>query len=156
MSGLLQRWPLRGKCFAPTTQRASRATKEECTFLARASRTGWSGERVELNAMDSQQLLDWLEGKLQHYVKKVIPSPATLAKAYCHETRRLLVQRAIHKVLMTLPDDEAIVIPAHLAAHVHETLATEHTLSWDENSIVCNEKRDTIPPTYPSMSGDQW
>ena len=40
-------------------------------------------QRVELNAMTSRQLIDFVEGKLkQHGIGKVIPDDETLAKTY--------------------------------------------------------------------------
>ena len=52
------------------------ATNEEIEFLS-------GGQRVELNAMDSGQFIEWLEIKLQEYgVKKVIPDRAILESAY--------------------------------------------------------------------------
>ena len=42
------------------------------------------GQRVELNAFTSEQLIEWLELKLaEHNIAKVVPDAQTLAKAYC-------------------------------------------------------------------------
>ena len=60
------------------------ATEEEVNFLIKPSGyRGWQGERVELNAMMSDEFIKWLEGKLKkHGVKKVIPSEEDLSRAY--------------------------------------------------------------------------
>ena len=50
------------------------ATEEEIEFLLR--------RRVELNAFTSDQLIEWIEEKLdEHGVEKVVPEEETLAKA---------------------------------------------------------------------------
>src|SRR5207244_3309045 len=61
------------------------ASRREADFLVhrRTSSTSWVGERVELNAMTSQQFIEFLERKLgAHGVAKVIPDAAMLADAY--------------------------------------------------------------------------
>ena len=46
--------------------RSCGADEAECAFLVQGQhdRDHWYGDRIELNAMDSQQFLDWLERKL--------------------------------------------------------------------------------------------
>ena len=56
------------------------ATEEEIEFLRG---NGRSGQRVELNAFTSEQLIRWLEAKLEkHGIKKLVPDDETLIKAY--------------------------------------------------------------------------
>lgn len=90
----------------------------------------WVGERVELNAMTSDQFISWLEGKLaEHQVHKLVPDPETLAAAYQRAWRRALVQHAIDKALADLPA-AAAPIPADLQARVVAAIAgTERP--WD-------------------------
>jgi hypothetical protein len=75
--------------------RESGATEAECRYLVRKQiGTRWSGERVELNAMTSDQFIAWLEQKLAaHQVHKVVPDEATLAAAYRRAWRRTQAQR---------------------------------------------------------------
>ena len=57
--------------------RQNGATKDEIEYLVGGQR------RVELNAFDSDHLIEWLEDKLEtHGVEKLIPDDTTLAKAY--------------------------------------------------------------------------
>ena len=54
------------------------ATEEECAILVRdGGWREWDGERVELNAMTSEELITWIEGKMEeHGIEKVIPGEA--------------------------------------------------------------------------------
>ena len=62
----------------------SGATEDEQAFLVSGGGPGrWVGRRVELNALTSDQLVAFLEGKLrQHGVGKVVPDRETLDAAY--------------------------------------------------------------------------
>lgn len=80
----------------------SGATMAECDFLVTggAWHTGWDGQRVELNAMGSRQLVDWLEGKLTAAgVKKVVPDDEALTAAYRRARKLAVVRRAITQAL---------------------------------------------------------
>ncbi len=44
------------------------ATEEEAAFIVEGRRVGrWEGERVEINAMTSEQLVEWLERKFEEH-----------------------------------------------------------------------------------------
>lgn len=60
------------------------ATPEEADILVQGGRPNrWTGERVELNAMTSRQLVDFIEAKLTaHGVEKPVPDNRTLNDAY--------------------------------------------------------------------------
>jgi DNA topoisomerase VI subunit B len=62
----------------------SGATPEEADILVQGGRPNrWTGERVELNAMTSRQLVDFIEAKLTaHGVEKVVPDNDTLVDTY--------------------------------------------------------------------------
>ena len=89
--------------------RSCGASEEECDFLVEGVSRGkpwddeqveWRGQRIELNAMTSQQFLDWLEEKVQAAgVDKVVPDPETLAVAYQHLTRVAALQDTIDAAL---------------------------------------------------------
>jgi DNA topoisomerase VI subunit B len=113
--------------------RASGATEEECNFLVHEKTpTGWSGERVELNAMGSDQFIQFLEQKLaEHGVAKLVPDKAILEKAYRRARRLVILQAAIHKAARDLPDDGQLPPPADLAEKVRRQVDGT-TQSWDE------------------------
>ncbi len=100
------------------------ATLEEANFLVRRqTHTGWSGERVELNAMDSAQIIAWLEAKLQAAgVSKVVPDQQTLEKSFRRAHRRAEVQRAINRALDAVDDNE-LDVPDDLAQYVKNSIA---------------------------------
>ena len=60
------------------------ATEAECDFLVEEGHwRSWTGQRIELNAMDSAQFIEWLERCLtQAGVTKVVPEAEVLATAY--------------------------------------------------------------------------
>jgi len=116
--------------------RESGATERECSELVqRRAWNGktWYGERVELNAMTSAQLVQWLEGKLDALgVGKVIPSPEVMAKAYRRGVMLATIQRAIDDTYRAR-DWHTIEPPEDLADRVAEAFdgwATERR--WDD------------------------
>jgi hypothetical protein len=101
------------------------ANKEEIAYLRNS--------RVELNAMTSPQLIEFIEGKLaKHGVEKLVPDEATLQ----HHARRLIEQRLgaveVAKIRAKLSQEAAQVpLPADLRQAVERKLAAEARLSWD-------------------------
>jgi len=110
----------------------SGATQEECAFLVqRRTPGGWTGNRVELNAMTSRQLVDWLEAKLAAAgVEKVVPAQAVLEKAYRRAVHQAIVQHAVDQALRTIKQHAAIAIPPDLADRVREAI-TDTPDPWD-------------------------
>lgn len=111
------------------------ATEEECDVLVRRSPSGrWTGERVELNAMTSDQFVAWLEGKLDEVgVAKVIPDRDTLEHAYRRAVRRQHVQEAIDEAVARVKAmaDAEIVVPDDLEEQIREKLDGSDK-SWDQ------------------------
>lgn len=113
------------------------ATEEECEFLVRREHQTWGkwvGDRVELNAMTSDQFIAWLEVKLVEVeagVRKVVPSPSTLAKAYRRAVQRRRAQAAIDEALSQFDPDEETPIPDDLETTLREKLDGS-TKSWDQ------------------------
>lgn len=118
------------------------ATKEEREFLVhgRDYSKGYHGQRVELNAFPSRDLVDWIEGKLEaNGIKKVIPDDDVLADAY----RRAIVRREIHKATRKVEQKaklaaEKTEIPGDLVEQIESAFAEDGSISWDAalNSII--------------------
>jgi hypothetical protein len=99
------------------------ATPEEIDFL----RT----RRVELNAMTSRQLVDFVERKLtEHGVKKIIPARADLAEAYRtlahgHEAE------AVIKRELAKHNGAKVPVPPDLKKRVETYLRRHPATRWD-------------------------
>jgi hypothetical protein len=88
------------------------------------------GERIELNAMDSQQFLDWLEQKLQDAgVEKVVPDADVLKVAYRRQRRVAKLQQILEDALAEEDDDAPV--PDDLAEQIRERITGE-TEAWDD------------------------
>jgi DNA topoisomerase VI subunit B len=116
------------------------ATADEQAFLITGDRQRnpqtrkyyWPGQRVELNAMTSNQFVSWINRRLTAQgVKKVIPTAETLASAYslAVRTKAINVELArIQENIGTVPVD----LPSDLLVSVQATLLADPTLSWDD------------------------
>jgi len=106
------------------------ATEEEIKFLiGDEGGWGWSGERVELNAMMSEELIEWLEKKLKkHGVKKVIPDEANLETAY----RRACLGQRIEEIIEEEGKKiDGYEVPEDLKDRVKKHLEKNPTEPWD-------------------------
>ncbi len=107
------------------------ATPAEAAYLVTGKQDGrWIGKRVELNAMNSQQFIEWLEAKFQeHGVTKFVPDdPETLADAWRRAWRIQELNRLIADIALTDPPDP----PDNLEGLVLAALEHKPVLSWDE------------------------
>ena len=101
------------------------ATQEEIAFL--------ENRRVELNAMTSRQLLDFVAAKLdEHSVEKLVPEEAILER----HARRLIEQQLAKKVIARVSsriakEAASRKLPADLLARVAEALEEKPHLPWD-------------------------
>jgi hypothetical protein len=81
----------------------SGATEEEGDFLVskKSPSNRWSGERVELNAMTSDQFLSFLKGRLEEVgaARKVVPGKQDLTNAYRRACILAQVQEAIEEAI---------------------------------------------------------
>ncbi|MPZ58741.1 MAG: hypothetical protein GEU91_20070 [Rhizobiales bacterium] len=115
------------------------ATEEEIEFLLE--------HRVELNAFASDDLIAFIERKLEeHGVEKVIPDEATLADAYRRMRRQAVVQEKIEEVLAELDDDEAeLAVPENLRAQIEEVFSTKRHVRWDAVvSAIAKQDHDAV------------
>ena len=102
------------------------ATRAEIDFLLE--------QRVELNAFTSDQLVNWIEGKLvEQGVKKIIPDDATLAVAYRRAREQTIVQALINDELRKWREEAGeSVVPTNLRSLLEHTLATHPNRTWDD------------------------
>jgi DNA topoisomerase VI subunit B len=112
--------------------RSSGATEDECHFLVRRRPSGgWTGQRVELNAMTSSQFVAFLERKLAEAgVQKMVPEKAPLESAYRQAVRLRRIERAVEETLRHADQDDPGPPPADLAERV-QAMIEGTTLPWD-------------------------
>jgi hypothetical protein len=115
--------------------RKAGATEAECTFLVRDNthpgHLVWRGERVELNAMTSEQFIAFVERKLaEHGVEKVVPDHDTLANAYRRAVRLAMAKRVLDKAL-DADTSAAIDVPPDIDDAVADAI-NGTSVSWDE------------------------
>jgi hypothetical protein len=112
--------------------RENGATKEEVDFLCVPGT--YEGQRVELNAFASADLIDWLEAKLKkHGVKKIIPQ-AKVSKAAYRRSRqaRLFKERSAKLAKRCRVEVKKAQLPEDLAAKVAEMLESNPAQAWDD------------------------
>jgi hypothetical protein len=108
------------------TLRAHGATDEEIGFL--------KGERVELNAMTSRQMVDFIETKLaEHGVAKVVPDACTIEA----HARRLIERRLASEALAEIRDQiarqaAATALPKGIEVQLRRYLTRHPSLAWDD------------------------
>jgi len=113
--------------------RENGATDEEIEFLC--SERDWQryGQRVELNAFTSGDLVEWIEGKLdENGIKKVIPDKETLATAYHRAVEVVLLKQRTGDIAKAVRAEvEKIAAPKALAKEVRRRLGESPKLPWD-------------------------
>jgi hypothetical protein len=108
------------------------ATDDEIEFLAPYG--DGDCQRVELNAMTSRQLVDFVEAKLAECgVKKVMPDTEVLQQHARHRLEIKLTDELIAGHAEEIARRAAATeLPADLTARVIELLQREPALSWDQ------------------------
>jgi hypothetical protein len=102
---------------------ANGATEEEAEILLT--------ERIELNALASDELVHFIEQKLeQNGVKKIVPGKDRLAQAYQLVARGARIQEIIREALKRRAD-EAIEVPPDLEKRVRKHLTEHPEVRWD-------------------------
>jgi hypothetical protein len=134
------------------------ATAEEIEFLLGTDPAGdddaigFTGRRVELNAMASDQLVAFVESKLaEHGVEKVIPDDDTLER----QARRLIRQRLIADEVARVSEAVAkraaeTELPEDLRERVEALLCASPAQSWD--AVVADVLNRREPPHRPSRA----
>jgi hypothetical protein len=106
------------------TLRRHGASQEEIDILI-------GGERVELNALASDALVELIERKLhENGIAKVIPDDETLADAYRRMHQQVVIQDKIEELVEEL-DEETGTIPDRLRQRVEEAIKLDPARSWD-------------------------
>jgi hypothetical protein len=138
--------------------RACGATEEECNVLVRRSPFGgWTGERVELNAMTSNQFIAWLERKWAGVgVTKVVPDREALAKAYQHAVHQTRVQQAIDEAIANLDQPEERPVPENLADLIRDKLKGS-ARAWDDVlwDLVAHDEMDEDEEECDELEEDE-
>jgi len=102
------------------------ATEEEIEILADKR------QRIELNAMTSDQLVDFIERKLQaNGIKKVVPDKKQLAEAYQMFTRSMLIEEVVDKAIEE-SDPQDVKVPRDLEKKIREHLKENPEQRWDQ------------------------
>lgn len=123
-----------GKVDPRQSLRACGASEAECAFLVQRgnAKDGWTGARVELNAMTSEQFIDWLCAKLDALgVEKYVPDAQALSSAYRRQWQQMVVQEAIDRAIVALPPPAAIPIPDTIEDAVRDALLITSEVPWD-------------------------
>jgi hypothetical protein len=103
--------------------RNSGATPEECEFLVH--------QRVELNAMTSEQFVGFIKRKLaEHGIEKIVPSKQALDKAYRLFERGRRLEQTFDKMAMDLEIADART-PDDIEKRIAEIMRERPTLRWD-------------------------
>jgi DNA topoisomerase VI subunit A len=107
------------------TLRRHGATDEEIRFLPK--------ERVELNAMTSDEFILFIETKLAfHGIEKVIPDAKTIEQHARRVIERQLVQKAIEKLMPEITKQVAsVALPEQLRQLLDTELVLQPELPWD-------------------------
>ena len=94
-----------------------------------------SSQRVELNAMTSRQLVDFVEGKLkQHGVGKLIPDAKTLAETYKMFAASDRLSDAFDEMKEKLEGEEqkTVKVPDDLKAKIETLLKEKPDITWHQ------------------------
>jgi hypothetical protein len=115
--------------------RVNGASEEEIAFMF----ADWSGtrslRRVELNALTSPEMVEFIERKLKaNHIEKIVPSEESMAEAYRLFTRNAKVQEAVDKAVEEIDEDDEdeTEVPADLEKRVRDHLAKHPTVRWDQ------------------------
>jgi hypothetical protein len=123
------------------------ATDAEIAFLIRreyqaGEKTRTEGERVELNALTSPQLIELIETSLiSRGVKKVVPNQDTLKEVYRKRIVYRRAQEALEEAILKASDEQGeIEVPDNLEEQVREYLQDHPAESWDDAARVIAER----------------
>jgi len=138
-----------GKTNPKFNLRDNGATPAEIEFLAgRSDGYHHYGQRVELNAFASDQLMKWIESKLEeNKIDKLIPEQAVLEAHYRHECERQFIEMEIARIRQENAEQFATLeIPPGLSDLILHEFEQDNTQSWDEAvSAIAEEMGKDAP-----------
>lgn len=138
-----------GKTNPKFNLRDNGATPEEIEFLAgKSDGHHHYGQRVELNAFASDQLMAWIESKLEeNKIDKLIPDPEILEAQYRRECERQFIDKKIARIREENAERFAkLEIPPGLSDLILHEFEQDNTQSWDEAvSAIAEEMGKDAP-----------
>jgi hypothetical protein len=118
---------------------ANGATDAEAKFM--------QNRRIELNALTSRQLVQFIEAKLRHHgIVKVVPDQDTLDQAYTAFARGFRAQEAVRKIVKK---GSPVAIPEDLAKRLQTMLIDKQEMSWDQ-ALRTMAETDAYATSEPS------
>ncbi len=112
------------------------ATGAELKFIT-------SGRRVELNAMPSDQFIEWIERGLQaHGVEKIIPSQETIEQ----RARQIIAVQHIHDDIRKLEHQAteyaaSVTLPSNLNDLIREAFRSDPTAPWEDALLTAIQSK---------------
>jgi hypothetical protein len=94
-------------------------------------------ERVEINAMGSAELLQFIEDKLEENgIEKIIPDRKLLEEAYREFDRGIRLKKVFEEAEKNFGESPSIEVPKDLNKKVREVLEENDDLRWDDAILV--------------------
>jgi hypothetical protein len=115
--------------------RENGATEAAIAFLCSERHwSGYSGQRVELNAFTSDDLIAWIEAKLKQYgIKKVIPDVEMLERVYRRVRAIAKINEGLTELVEKAQQEAAqLTVPGGLAKAVQKKLHNNPEMPWDK------------------------
>lgn len=116
------------------------AAEEERAFLVSGGRPKhWTGRRVELNAMDSRQFVEFVETKLREWgAQKLVPTTEVLEAAYRRAAQAKYIRDHSAELLDAAREHaKAAEVPNDLADDVARRLEENPADPWDHAVVAC-------------------
>jgi DNA topoisomerase VI subunit A len=143
----------KNRYLAAETLKRHGATQDEINFLIREKKIytlagELEGERVELNAMTSDELITFIEGKFEeHGVSKVVPDDDVLELHARRMLERRMVLREMDKLLPDIRKRVAdTALPADLQELVEGLLEEQPAIPWDAAVAEIINRDDGVAP----------
>lgn len=109
------------------------ATPEEAGVLVRGGYPGnWYGERVEINAMTSEQIVEFLDMKLaEARAEKILPPERDIKNWYKRAYKQAILEKKIQCHVEEV-DSMDVEIPADITDKIQDMIEKQKSLPWDK------------------------